>query len=340
MKNLKLFDKFVFVFNSIAAILLLLSYILPYFEPKKFAFLSVLSLTVPFLIILNILFVIYWIFKVKKQLLLSLIILLIGYSYLMSLYKFTSSKNVNDSDDISVMNYNVRLFNVFKWIPEDGIEKKIVEFIKENQPDILSIQEYRRDKKLDFSGYHKFEEITGDKVKNGQAILSKFPIINKGSIEFPGTFNNAIFIDVVKGKDTIRVYNVHLQSMKIDANGDALTKESSENLFRQVSKTFTMQQSQTELFLKHKRECPYKMIVCGDFNNTAYSYVYKEIKGDLQDAFVEAGNGFGKTYNFKFFPIRIDFILVDDGFEINSFKTFDILLSDHYPIMSRVKMKD
>ena len=339
MKNLKLFDKFVFFFNSIAAVLLLLSYILPYFEPKKFALLSILSLTVPVLIILNILFLVYWIFKVKKQLLLSLIILLIGYSYLTSLYKFSSSKNINDSDDISVMNYNVRLFNVFKWIPENGIEKKIVEFIREKQPDIVSIQEYRRDKKIDFSGYHKFEVISGDRVKNGQAILSKFPIINSGSIKFPGTFNNAIFVDVVKGNDTIRVYNVHLQSMKIDANGDGLIKETSENLFRQVRKTFTLQQSQTELFLRHKNDCKYKMIVCGDFNNTAYSYIYKEIKGDMQDAFVEAGNGFGKSYNLKFFPLRIDFILVDEAFEINSFKTFDILLSDHFPIMTRVKVK-
>ncbi len=282
---------------------------------------------------------VYWLFKVKKQLLLSLVILLIGYSYLASLYKFSSSKNLDDSDDISVMNYNVRLFNVFKWIPDEGVEQSIVDFINEKQPDILSIQEYRRDDNIALEGYEKYEMISGQKVKNGQAIFSKFPIIHSGSIEFPESYNNAIFIDVVKGKDTIRVYNVHLQSMKIDANGDALTKESSENLFRQVSKTFTMQQFQTELFLLHKKECSYKMIICGDFNNTAYSYVYKEIKGDLQDAFVEAGNGFGRTFKFKFFPVRIDFILVDEAFEINSFKTFDVLLSDHYPIMSRVKLK-
>jgi len=339
MKNLKLFDKLVFFVNSIVAVLLLLSYILPYFEPKKFAFLSVLSLTVPFLILLNILFVVYWLLKVKKQLLLSLIVILIGYKYITSLYKFSSSKNVDDSENISIMNYNVRLFNVFKWIPNEGVDKQIVEFINDKQPDILSIQEYRRDDDISFSGYHKFEEIAGDKVKNGQAILSKFPIVNSGSIEFPESYNNAIFIDVVKGKDTIRVYNVHLQSMKIDANADALAKETSENLFKSVSKTFTMQQFQTELFLMHKKQCKYKMIICGDFNNTAYSYVYKEIKGDLQDAFVEAGNGFGRTFDFKFFPVRIDFILVDEAFEINSFKTFDVSLSDHYPIMSRIKLK-
>lgn len=339
MKKLNTFDKFVFFINSIVAVLLLLSYLLPYIEPKQFPFLSVLSLSVPFLILLNALFALYWLLKVKKQLLLSLVVLLIGYSYLGSLYKFSSSKKIDDSQNISVMNYNVRLFNLFKWISADDVDKKIVKFIMDNQPDILCFQDYRRDKDIQFNGYFKFETITGEKIKNGQAIYSKFPIINSGSIDFKDTYNNAIFIDVLKGLDTIRIYNIHLQSMKIDANVDALKKETSENLFRKVSKTFAMQQVQSELFLQHKNKCPYKIIIVGDFNNTAYSYVYKEIKGDMQDAFVEAGNGFGRTFNFKFFPVRIDFILVDDSFEVNRFKTFDVQLSDHYPIMSRVKLK-
>lgn len=340
MKKLVLFlNKIVFFLNSLAATMLLLAYVLPYVEPKKFAFLSVLSLSVPFLIILNILFLIYWLLQVKKQLLLSLIILFVGFIFLSPLYKFSSSKNIEDENNIKVMNYNVRLFNVFKWIKEDNVDQKIVDFINEKQPDILSIQEYRRDEDINLSGYEKFEVISGQKVKNGQAIFSKFPIINSGSIEFPNSFNNAIYVDIVKNKDTIRVYNVHLQSMKIDANADALKNETSENLYRRVSKTFTMQQLQAEQFLEHKSKCPYKMIICGDFNNTAYSYVYKEIKGDLQDAFVEAGNAFGRTYDIRFFPVRIDFLLVDDAFEVNSFKTFDVVLSDHYPIMAKVKLK-
>ena len=81
------------------------------------------------------------------------------------------------------------------------------------------------------------------------------------------------------------------------------------------------------------------MIICGDFNNTAYSYVYKEIKGNLIDTFKEAGNGFGRTFDFKFFPVRIDFVLVDDRFKVNSFKTYDVKLSDHYPIMAKVKLE-
>lgn len=339
MNKLNLFDKLVFFFNSLAAFMLLLSYILPYIEPKKFAFLSVLSLGVPVLILVNLLFILYWLLKVKKQLLLSLIVLILGYGNVISLYKFSASKQIDDDQNIAVMSYNVRLFNVFEWLPEKDINKQIETFINEKNPDVLCLQDYRVDKEVSFDGYFKYEKVSGEKVKNGQAIFSKHPIINSGSVEFPDTFNNAIFVDVVRKNDTIRVYNVHLQSLKIDVNNEEILNEGSEKLVNSVSNTFKIQQEQTELFLKHKNQSPYKMIICGDFNNTAYSYVYKQIKGDLQDTFVEAGNGFGRTYNFRFFPVRIDFILVDDAFEVNSFKTFDVELSDHYPVMSRVKVK-
>ena len=340
MKNLKGFDKLIFVVNSLMAFALLLSYVLPYMAPKQFAFLSVLSLTVPALIIVNILFAVYWLLKVKRQLILSLLVLVFGYNHVFSLYKFSSSKNVDDSQNISIMNYNVRLFNAFDWIKDANVKQNISSFIAEKQPDILCIQEYRPDDKINLDRYYRYEQLSGKKVKNGQAIFTKFPIIKSGSIEFPETSNNAIYADVVKGIDTIRIYNVHLQSLGIDPTVEKLANEDSENLFKRVSTTFKMQQFQTELFLKHKKQCSYKMIICGDFNNTAYSYVYKEIKGNLKDAFKEAGNGFGRTFDFKFFPVRIDFVLVDENFEVNSFKTYDVKLSDHYPVMAKVKLQN
>jgi len=338
MKNVKLLDKVVFIVNALVATVLLLSYLLPYVAPKKFAFLSVLSLAVPFLIILNLFFMVYWLLQVKRKLFLSFSVLLIGFLFLSPLYKFSSSKKINDPENISVMNFNVRLFNLFEWIPDTHIKQKIIDFIVEKQPDVLSMQEYRPDENFQLSGYFKFEEVSGNKVKNGQAILSKYPIINSGSIEFPNTSNNAIYADIVKKNDTIRIYNVHLQSLGFDPTNEKLDIESSENLIKRVGKTFNMQQSQAELFLAHKEKCPYKMIICGDFNNTAYSYVYKKIRGDLQDAFVESGNGFGRTFKFKFFPVRIDFILADNNFDVNDFKTFDVELSDHYPVMAKVKL--
>ena len=239
------------------------------------------------------------------------------------------------------MNYNVRLFNLYNWIPEKGLESKIENFIKTEFPDILSMQEYHPHENIDLSFFkHKYEELSGKKRKYGQAIFSKYPIVNSGSIEFPNTANNTIFVDVAKGNDTIRVYNIHLESLRINAEVESLKKEDSERLFKRIGASFKMQQIQTELFLTHKKQCPYRMIICGDFNNTAFSYVYRKIKGDLNDTFKVAGNGFGRTYDFKFFPIRIDFIFSNEAFSVNEFKSYNEHYSDHYPIMATLGLEN
>ena len=340
MKKLKFFEKIVFFLNSIVAFLLLLSYILPHVPPKTFATLSVLSLGVPFLILLNVLFFVYWLFKVKKQLILSLLVIAIGYLLFGSFYKFSNSeKNIESS--LSVMNYNVRLFNLYDWIAEKDIQTKLTNFVKKEQPDVLCIQEFHPHQSVDLSFFkYKFEKLEGKKTKYGQAIFSLYPIINSGSINFPNTANNAIFADIVKDKDTIRVYNVHFQSLRLNTKAENLTQEEGEKIFNGIGETFKKQQTQAELFLKHKSNSPYKMIVSGDFNNSAFSYIYNQVKGDLKDTFKEQGNGFGRTYDFKFFPLRIDFILADQSFEVDSFKTFDVEYSDHYPIMTRLSLKD
>jgi len=340
MKNLKGTEKIIFFINSLVAAVLLLSYLLPYVAPKNFAFLSVLSLGVPLLIILNALFMLYWLLKAKKHLLLSGLVLLLGYNYVGSLYKFSSSKNIENDNDISIMNFNVRLFNLYNWIDNDSVEQDIVKLIKNENPDVVSFQEYHPHELVDLSSYkYKYEKLSGNRVKYGQAIFSKYPIANSGSVEFPNTANNAIYVDIVKDRDTIRMYNVHLQSLHIDANVESLKNEDSEKLIQKVSETFKMQQEQAELFIEHKRQSPYKMVICGDFNNSPYSYVYNKIKGDnLKDSFEEAGNGFGRTFDFKYFPVRIDFILVDESFEVNSFKVYEEELSDHYPIRAKISL--
>lgn len=339
MKILSFINKIIYFINVIVAVLLLLSFILPFLPPKTFSLLAVVNLGVSFLIFINVLFFLYWVFQLKRKFMLSLFVLLIGYFSFGSLYKFSASKKIENPQNVKVMNYNVRLFNFYEWIPEKGIDTKIIDFIKRESPDVLSIQEYHLHKNIDLSFFkYKFEKLSGHKTKSGQAIFSKFPIINSGSIEFPDTANNAIFADVVKGEDTIRFYNIHLESMRIDTKVENLKKEDSERLFKRIGTTFKMQQFQTELFLMHKQQCKYKMVICGDFNNTAFSYVYRQIKGDLNDTFKEAGNGFGRTYDFKFFPVRIDFIFTDEAFNINGFKAYNDHYSDHYPIMTTLSL--
>lgn len=340
MKTLSFINKIIYFINVIVAVLLLFSYVLPFLPPKTFSVLSVLNLGVSFLILVNALCFLYWLLRLKKQLFLSLAVLLIGYFSFGSLYKFTTSKQIDSHNNIKIMNYNVRLFNLYNWLEQEAIEIKITDFIKTQQPDVLCIQEYHPHKDLKQSFFkYKYEHLSGNKTKYGQAIFSKFPIVNSGSVEFPNTPNNAIFVDIVKETDTIRIYNIHLESLRIDTKVESLKKEDSEKLLKRIGSTFKKQQLQTELFLEHKNQCQYKMIICGDFNNTAFSYVYRKIKGNLNDAFKEAGNGFGRTYNFKFFPVRIDFIFADDSFSVNGFKTYNKQYSDHYPIMATLSLE-
>lgn len=340
MAKLNVIDKFIFFINSVVATLLLLSYILPFVPPKAFAFLSVLSLAVPFLMLVNMVFALYWLLKLKRQFLLSIVIVGIGYFYLGSFYKVSSATDIESENNLSIMSYNVRLFNIYEWIEDTDVETEISNLIQTQDPDILSLQEYRPGtKKVNLSAYtHQYVELAGDKRQFGQAIFSKYPIVKSGSITFPNTPNNAIFADIVKDKDTVRVYNIHLQSLRINTKVEALKQQDSERLFKSVGSAFTTQQYQTEMFLKHKNTCKYKMIITGDFNNTAYSYVYRNIKGDLIDTFKEAGHGFGRTYDFKFFPVRIDFILADERFTVNGFNTLNELYSDHYPIIAKLAL--
>ena len=341
MKNLNFIDKLVFLINSVVALLLLLSYGLSYVPPKTFSFLSVLSLSVPVLIILNMAFAIYWLIKLKKQLLLSVLVLGLGYNYVVSFYKFSSQTKVSDFR-FSMMSYNVRLFNLYNSIKDDHIPEKIENFILDKSPSILCFQEYDSDTSLKFELYpYSYITANSSRYTSELAIFSKHKILNSATIEFPKSSNNAIFSDVIVKTDTIRVYNLHLQSSGIDPNVETLDSEQSNRLINRLAATFTAQQDQAELVASHISNSPYKVILCGDFNNTIYSYVYRIIKGDMLDAFEESGSGFGRTFIFKYFPFRIDFILANAQIKVGKFSSFpELPYSDHFPIFTEFILED
>jgi len=61
----------------------------------------------------------------------------------------------------------------------------------------------------------------------------------------------------------------------------------------------------------------------------------------MLDAFEEAGTGFGRTFKFKYFPFRIDFILADTRIKVSKFSSFtDLSYSDHFPIMTEFTLED
>lgn len=348
MKNLSWFNKGMFFLNLVLIVLTFIAYLLPFLAPKIFPLLSVFTLFMPLFFLANGLFFLYWAIQFKKRMILSGIVLLVGITFFNKFYKF-SAKEFEESDkDFTIMSYNVRLFNVFKWLDRDDIPDVILEFINTENPDILCIQEFSNSADIDLKVYpYKFVLMEGKQIKTGQAIFSKFPIIEHGNIVFPNSNNNVVYADIKKGKDIIRVYNMHLQSIKISPdvneiseNIDVIDQQKSKFLFIRISKAFKQQQEQAAIFKEHEKDCKYPIIICGDMNNSAFSYVYRNIKGKLKDSFEEAGVGFGATYKFKYYPARIDYIFADETMEVKQFVSFpEFQNSDHYPIMAKLSMK-
>lgn len=334
-----------FVLNIVIAVLTFIAYVLPFLAPEMFPLLSVLTLILPLFLILNTLFFIYWLLQLKRQVLYSGLVLLIGIAFINKFYKFSSHDMELEEKDFTVMSYNVRLFNLFDWLAAENVGDTILHFINEENPDILCIQEYSENAKVDLRIYkYKAVFMEGEQIKTGQAIFSKYPIFNQGDFKIPTAGNNIIYADIKKGKDTLRVYNIHLQSIKIspDVNEisehvDSINQNKSQQLFKRIREAFKKQEQQSEILVNHKNDCKYPVIICGDMNNSPFSYVYRNIKSDLNDCFVEAGSGFGQTYKFKYYPARIDYIFASKEMKVKSFRTFTKFEnSDHFPIMTRL----
>ena len=338
-----------FFLNMVLTVSTFVAYILPFLAPKTFPFLAVLTLFMPLFFILNGLFFIYWGIQFKKRMILSGLVLLMGITFINKFYKFSAKDYPEEEKDFTVMSYNVRLFNVFKWFERDDVPENIRGFINDKNPDILCIQEYSNSGDIDLKVYpHRYIFMDGKQIKTAQAIFSKFPIIDQGNIFFPNSNNIVVFADIKKGKDIIRVYNMHLQSIKISPDVNEINENidllnqggKSQKLFYRISKAFMQQQQQAEIFKEHKNQSPYPIIICGDMNNSAFSYVYRNIKGKLKDSFEEAGIGFGATYKFRYYPARIDYIFADENMTVKKFESFpEFENSDHYPIMAKLSME-
>ncbi|MCP4977361.1 MAG: endonuclease/exonuclease/phosphatase family protein, partial [Maribacter sp.] len=339
MKGLSLFLKLVFALNVISAFILLLACIAPYVTWELFSFLSFLSLIVPYLVLGNLVFLIFWLFKWKRQFLISFFTLVLGFFTQGIFLKFSISNDEIKKEDISLLTFNSHGSMGLRWSRRPNFSNEIIDFIKEQDADIVCLQEFEdfrtgsRALKIQYPHFYVNREID---YKNTfrviQAIFSKYPIVGTGSLSFPETNNNAIYSDIKIKKDTIRVYNLHLQSLSFRPG--MLKREEPQRLFKRLDKSIQKQQEQAKLVLEHSRKVNYIKIISGDFNNTQFSSVYNTIKEELNDTFLEKGFGLGSTYNLKFLPFRIDFILTDPEMEIKSHKNFDVRLSDHEPVMA------
>jgi len=335
LKKLRYLGKLIYGLNVFVAFLLLVSFVLPYLPPRTFPSLSLLSLAVSPLILVNILFVLYWLVRLKKQLLLSFIVLLIAYFHFNPFFEISSERDAAKyNKTLSILSYNVRLFNAYEKEPfEEKVTQHFSDLLKTENPDIVCVQEFYAEYTIDMSDYpYQFIHFKDANNKLGHAIFSKYQLINKGGFDFEDSYNNTIYADAIIGNDTVRIYNLHLQSLGILPSVDFLQQKGTERITKRISETFVEQEKQLVQILEHKSKSVYPVIFSGDFNNTPFSYTYRELKRKMNDAFLECGNGIGTTYSFNMYPMRIDYILTSQELDVIKFTTVKETFSDHYPV--------
>ena len=347
--KLNFFDKILMLFNSILTffqMLLMGTFV-------DFHYFPLLNILVPILAFINLFFFVYWIFIFKWPFILFIVSFLFGHSDWALLYKFPTN-SISVSNGLKIMSFNVRLFNSYNWIELDDVPKQIESFILNEDPDVLCFQEFSIEGSPEFLNYkYRYVQSLTKNGDNGLSILSKYPLYNKGLINFENSNNGGIYSDLKYKNDTIRIYNLHFESLHLSSNDTLNTIEypgkikksldQAVKTFRQgktrqqIEKIFNIQEKQVLRFNEIQKTNDNFSIVCTDLNNNAFSKPYKLLSSNYKDSFAQKGSGFGTTYEISSIPFRIDFILVDPRLEVISFETYDLSLSDHRPISAVVK---
>lgn len=367
----KLTKHFFIVVNVIAAILFLLGAYGYIFNPKYFWPVGFLTLTSFYFLLVLLGFAFFWLLVKPRRALISIVALLLAYKPISNMLPFRLSsefKQQKQEKALRVMTWNVAQFNVMDDKQHPEIKSRMIDLVKQNEPDIACFQEmvaedstvtdhghvqqfldrlnfkhyfYSYNSKEDFWGYAHF----------GIIIFSRYPIINKQTIStYPNDYNSIFqYADIVKGNDTIRVFNIHLQSLRFSKSNlkyidkpsvedeHAAIKES-RNIISKFKRGFLKRQLQADRIREEIDKSPYPVIVTGDFNDVPNSYAYHTIGKGLHNAFAEKGIGLGRTFSGISPVLRIDNIFADERMDVLQYQVIKKKLSDHFPIVADLQM--
>jgi len=373
-KGFKFWRSLILIVNLLAVISLLLAYAASYISPAHYWIFAFFGLAYPFLVLFNLIFVMIWLIFWKKYIWISIIVILLGLNHLLAIIQFRKSpSNIVSSGSMKMLSYNVHsLYEMHKPNEKNKIKErmlsKVTDFLVQQNPDILCIQEFFIRSEDSLKVLQKFTEglhthyysiknyldITDKRKIFAIASFSRYPITGLGHLRTNNHNIFAIYTDLAVGKDTIRVYNIHLESIRF-GKGDysfyaQLTDQVKEpednfdlsegvfNIFSKLKKAFILRAAQVDVLKKNIKHSPYPVIVCGDFNDTPASYTYHTMTSGLNDSFCKAGTGFlGSTYGGDFPSFRIDYILYDDNFVASNYTKNNIDLSDHFPVQVFLK---
>ena len=292
----------------------------------------ILSLGTPLLCFINLIFSVYWFLRFKWPFFLFFLVFAISFEAWQSLYQF-KSKGIITSKGLTVMSYNVRSFNRFDWIDTKEIPSLIFNYIELVKPDVVCFQEYNQDQAPRFTNYsYKIFKPYVPKGKIGSCIISKYPLVNSKIISFEGSSNGGMQSDLVWKQDTLRLYNLHFESLKINSKDTLLSSNYSKKIRSKIKNVFETQKQQVLKFNNLSQSNKFPEIICTDLNNNAFSESYKNLSKNRLDTFKEKGQGFGSTYQFPYFPLRIDYIFTTKNITTLDYITHEVELSDHKPI--------
>ena len=318
--------------NIIVAALYLACSFAPFLHPKTWWFTGFLGLFFPYIFLLLLLFLMFWIFVRIKRAFFPLLVMLAGFSAVGNHISFKRGDDFSQEKQlgsIRFMDWNLRHFipfdeSMFKP-DQDKHLQLILDQVKKYQPDVICFQEfvsmpaegkkdpmYHLEHVLGYK-YHQFagEDIFDTKQYSGIAIFSRLPIARGGVIPFSpaspdANAENTVFADVIDGADTLRIYAVHFQSFGFGAReygviDDVKAKNDSsviqsKQLIKKMRNTFYWHGVQSDFIVNEMASSPYPTFVMGDLNDVPGSYTYSVVRGDRKDAFLGKGTGLGATF--------------------------------------------
>ena len=276
--------------------------------------------------------------------------------------------NAGRAGTVSLLSANVRIFNVYSELrePGDASSKNFIRWLATSPADVLCLQEYynepggspeggkifRSEAALGRgSGRHSFVSTSLTNrigAEFGLAIFSRYPIVRRGTIPFGKlTQNHAMWADLARATDTIRVFNVHFQSMSMAESDIATATESrtglrqkAPNLLRRFRNGAVARGLQVDTVLARVLRSPYPVLLAGDFNDLPYSYTYDQLADHLQNAWATAGLGIGATYHGQLPFLRIDQQFAGPQWRVLGCRVHqEIKWSDHYPLEALYQLR-
>lgn len=365
----KLFiNRFFLFLNSAVAFLFLAVCIIPYVNVAGWWFVSMLGLGFAALFLLLVLFIFFWAIVAPRYIFLSLLVLALGYKSIAVFFAANAPTTFHyqkTPHTIRIVSWNVARFLELKRNSNPASLKrlKMLDLIKQQDADVLCFQEFFTStdsvlydnisaiKALGYPYYYFCWDEDGYKQWFGQMIFSRLPIIDSGRLFYPPPTQRETLLhaDLLFGKDTVRIYTTHLQSVKfrtedyerieeIKHREDSLL-QNSRSIFHKLKYGIVLRAQQAAIVKGQISASPYPFVLTGDFNDVPNSYAYFKISDGLQDAFLKRGFGIGRTFTALSPTLRIDHILTTKDFEVLQFNRQVKPLSDHYMIITDLKLK-